>query len=95
MTVQRRACVLSFKVQDSSVDVVLTARDDAAPALVRSASFNIHYRNVAGQATDALAQLVREAAKSVVSRDQGHFRLDGRKGLVGPEAVRRAKHQKN
>lgn len=91
VSVQRRACVLSFETGDSSVDVVLTARDDGAPALVRSASFNVHYRNVAGPATDALAALVREAAKSVVARDHGHFRLDGRKGLVGPEAVRRPK----
>jgi uncharacterized Fe-S cluster-containing radical SAM superfamily protein len=86
--VQRRACVIRFEVEGASVDVVLTARDEASPALVRSASFNVHYRNIQGSANDAIAALVRDAAQTVVERDRGSFRLESRKGLVGPEAFR-------
>jgi len=89
VSVQRRACILSFEQGASSVDVLLTARDEGAPALIRSESFNIHYRNLGGPPTEELSWLVREVARSVVQRDRGHFRLDNRKGLVGPEAFRR------
>lgn len=86
---QRRACVYRFTIEGSSVDVVLTARDSEAPALVRSASFNVHYRNVRGDADARLRRLVREAAASIVRNDPGGMHLDVRKGLVGSESVRR------
>ncbi len=87
--VQRRACVIRFALEGASVDLVLTTRDEASLALVRSASFNVHYRNIQGSAGEALADLVRDAARTVVERDRGAFRLETRKGLVGPDSVRR------
>lgn len=87
--VQRRACVFRFRANDSSVDVVLTARDADSPALVRSASFNVHYRNIRGDDRAALSRLVEEAAAAVMRTDPGGMLLDARKGLVGVDAVRR------
>lgn len=89
IVLQRRACVYRFELQDSSVDFVLTAADADARALARSKSFNLHYRNVDGAAREALAALVRDAVATVIARDQGGKLLDQRKGLVGPETVRR------
>jgi cyclic pyranopterin phosphate synthase len=89
IVLQRRACVYRFRVGDSSVDVVLTARDPDGPALTRSASFNVHYRNVRGDDREGLARVVRAAAEAVVDHDPGGMQLDARKGLVGPEHLRR------
>lgn len=84
----RRACAFTFRRGGSSVEVVLTARDDAAAALLRTASFNVHYRAVKGEERDVLGAIVRAALESVRQRDPGGLRLDRRKGLVGDEAVR-------
>ncbi len=86
---QRRACVYRFEAGGSSVDVVLTARDASAPALVRSASFNVHYRNVRGDDREALTRVVQAAVEVITARDPGGMLLDARKGLVGPASVRR------
>lgn len=85
--VQRRACAFRFVHGDSSVDVVLTARD-SGPALVRSKAFDVHYRNVTGEVVAALRAIIRDAAQTVVERDRGEMSLDARKGLVGPDVVR-------
>jgi len=87
-TLQRRSCTFHFKRGDTTVDVVLTGRDDEAPALVRTRSFNVHYRNLAGADREAMAGLVRAAVGAIVERDPGGHALDLRKGLVGPEALR-------
>ncbi len=85
----RRTCSFVFELGESSVEVVLGARDDAAPALARTASFNVHYRAVTGPDRDRLSAIVRSALDSVRARDPGGMRLDRRKGLVGTEAERR------
>ncbi|MBX3184940.1 MAG: radical SAM protein [Polyangiaceae bacterium] len=86
---QRRACVFHFELGGSSVDVVLTARVEEGPALMRSRSFNLHYRNVVGEAKPELSSLVKAAVTSIVDRDPGGLHLDPRKGLVGAEVFRR------
>lgn len=84
---QRRACVFRFAYESSSVDFVLTARD-SGPALARSRSFDMHYRNLIGGRSPALSEMVKEAVRAVRDRDTGALQLDRRKGLVGPDAVR-------
>lgn len=90
---QRRACVFRFELgTGASVDVLLSARGDA-PALARSASFNLQYRNLQGDLTapgvrEALRELVADAVRTIVARDLGGMHLDARKGLVGDDAVR-------
>jgi len=95
LLVDRRRCTYHFALQEggSAVDVVLTARSDERPALVRSASFNVHYCNVRGEAREELSHLVRAVAQAVLERDAGEMLLDERKGLVGPEAFRRRRHE--
>lgn len=85
---QRRACVYRFGHGESQVDLVLVARDAEAPALARSRSFNLHYRNVVGPRTAALSSLLNHAIRAVIKRDAGGLSLDQRKGLTGAEAVR-------
>lgn len=89
VVLQRRAAVYRYRHGESRVDVVLTARSDDAPALLRTRSFNVHYRNIVGDDKTALAQLVRRVAECVRERDPGQLHLDARKGLVGPESLRR------
>ena len=90
---QRRACVYRFELDaQTRVDVLLSARSEDH-ALARSASFDLHYRNLHGELDDpairdALAALVKDAVNTVIERDPGGMRLDQRKGLVGPEAFR-------
>lgn len=85
----RRRCVYRFAIPGGgSVDVVLTALAEDQPALIRSRSFNIHYRNVTGTEKDRLASIVKAAADAIFNRDRGHLLLDTRKGLVGPGAFR-------
>lgn len=90
VVLNRRLCVYRFLVGgDSKVDLVLEALDESKPALRRSASFNIHYRNAEGPARDAIVRVIRAAAEAVVARDPGGMELDPRKGLVGDEFFRR------
>ncbi len=89
MLLTRRSCIYRFALPGSSVDLVLEARDEDRPALRRSASFNIYYRNVQGQARTALKALVQDAVAAVVARDPGGLHLDERKGLVGERFFRR------
>lgn len=97
--VQRRACVFRFELRPGvRVDVLLTTRSNDH-ALARSASFNLHYRNLRADLGDpeqrrALAALVKDAIDTVRARDPGGMRLDLRKGLVGPEALRRRPRSK-
>jgi cyclic pyranopterin phosphate synthase len=85
----RRTCNFVFVRGDSSVEVVLEARDDAARALARTRSFNLHYRSVTGPDREALTSIVRDVVEALRTRDLGERRLDRRKGLVGDEALRR------
>lgn len=91
---QRRACVFRFELGEAArVDILLTARSDA-PALARSASFNLQYRNIQAALDDPtirapLTALVDDAIRTVIARDPGDMRLDLNKGLVGPDAIRR------
>ncbi|RMG14621.1 MAG: radical SAM protein [Deltaproteobacteria bacterium] len=92
MLLTRRACIYRFAAGAGSVDVVLEARDEARPALHRSASFNIYYKNVRderGEAKEALTSVIRAAVEAIDARDPGGLHLDGRKGLVGSEYFRR------
>jgi len=90
--VQRRSCIYRLEVGDgASVDFVLTARDDNEPALLRTRSFNIHYRNLQGDDKKAQAAIIRTLAEVVRDRDTGGHQLDPRKGLIGPESIRRAR----
>jgi cyclic pyranopterin phosphate synthase len=93
---QRRLCVFRFALGEASVDLVLSARD-SGPALARSRSFDMHYRNVVGTAITALGDLVNDAVRSVIERDAGalSLMLDERKGLVGPAAFRRRPASRN
>ncbi|MBX3125334.1 MAG: radical SAM protein [Polyangiaceae bacterium] len=88
VVLQRRACLFRFEQGDGGVDLVVTARSEAGPALARSRSFNVHYRNARGSDTDGLRPLVTDAVAAIVERDQGEMLLDQRKGLVGDQAVR-------
>lgn len=88
IVLQRRACVYRFETSSSSVDLVLTARDENAPALARSKSFNVHYRNVKGDERATLTRVVQAAVDAVLARDPGGMMLDVRKGMTGPESVR-------
>lgn len=90
----RRRCTFRFVLGAARVDVVLTKRSDESPALARTRSFDVSYRDVRAPEGDPalrarLARLVEDAARSVDARDQGAMRLDERKGLVGDEALRR------
>lgn len=85
----RRRCVYRFAFPDGgSVDIVLTKHDPDQPALVRTSSFNVHYRNVIGADRDQLAKVTRAAVRAIAERDQGNLMLDARKGLVGAAAFR-------
>jgi MoaA/NifB/PqqE/SkfB family radical SAM enzyme len=84
----RRTCSFVFEHDGSSVEIVLSARDEDAPALARTASFNVHYRAVTGAARDRLSSIVRDTLATVGKRDPGGMKLDRRKGLVGGEALR-------
>jgi hypothetical protein len=85
----RRSCVFTFVHGASSVEFVLTARDDKAPALARTPSFNLHYRAASGPDREALSALIRGASEAIALRDRGGKLLDRRKGLIGAEALRR------
>jgi molybdenum cofactor biosynthesis enzyme MoaA len=85
----RRTCSYVFEHGESSVEVVLTARDESAPSLAETPSFNIHYRSVAGPARDRLSAIVRDVVETIRQRDPGGMKLDRRKGLVGGEAERK------
>lgn len=84
----RRTCSFVFAHAESSVEVVLSARDESTPALARTRSFNIHYRAVTGPARGKLSAVVRDAVSTIGQRDPGGMKLDRRKGLVGGEAER-------
>ncbi len=85
----RRRCIYQFAFPDGgSVDIVLTKHDPDQPALIRTRSFNVHYRNVVGANKDQLATLTRAAIRAIAERDQGNLKLDARKGLVGAAAFR-------
>jgi molybdenum cofactor biosynthesis enzyme MoaA len=85
----RRTCSFVFEHAQSSVEVVLSARDESAPSLARTPSFNIHYRAVLGPERERLSAIVHDTVDTIKERDPGGMKLDRRKGLVGGEAERR------
>jgi len=94
----RRRCTFRFGVADASVDLVLERRSDGRPALLRTKSFNVSYRNLRGvdddpEAKKRLAAIIEAAARAVADRDEGAMLLDERKGLIGPEALRRPRER--
>ena len=54
MLLNRRSCIYRFALAGSGVDVVHEPLDPQRPALRRSASFNVLYRNVRGDAYGCL-----------------------------------------
>jgi hypothetical protein len=74
---------------DASLELVLAARDEAAPAFQRTASFNIFYSQAKGRYDPGqLEDLLREACERIAARDDGSLSLDSRKGLVQLARVR-------
>lgn len=68
---------------EATVELVLAARDDSAPALARSASFNIFYTKLNGSYDRGdMERLLRGACEQIRARDDGSLSLDSRKGLV-------------
>lgn len=97
VVLQRRACVYCYELGEARVDVVLNARTNEGAALARSASFDLHYRNLRGHSPEshkALGALVKDVVQAVIERDPGGMILDQRKGLVGPEVFRRVSKAK-
>ncbi len=79
---------------DATVELVLAARDDASPALVRTATFNVFYAKVNGSYERAdMERLIRSACEQIVARDDGSLSLDSRKGLVQLARVRNERPQ--
>jgi MoaA/NifB/PqqE/SkfB family radical SAM enzyme len=71
--------------EGARVEVVLAARDDEAPALARTRSFNVFYASaegIEGPGRERLAALLRGVVDRVKQRDQGELTLDRRKGLL-------------
>lgn len=67
----------------ATLELVLAARDESAPALVRTRSFNVFYTQVAGSYDPAdLEHLLSDACGRISGRDDGSLSLDGRKGLT-------------
>jgi hypothetical protein len=68
---------------DATVDLVLAARDEAAPALMRTVSFNIFYTQLTGSYDRSeMQRLLQAACERIAARDNGSLSLDSRKGLV-------------
>lgn len=94
LLLDRRRCTFRFRAGEASVDVVLTKRSEDRPALARSRSFDLSYRNlVLPEGADAeratLVKVVEAAVRAIAQRDGGAMLLDERKGLVGEDALRR------
>jgi len=92
----RRRCTFRFVAAGARVDLVLTKRSDSNPALLRTRSFNVSYRDLripegAEAARPVLTKVVEAAARAVEANDRGAMLLDERKGLIGAEALRRPK----
>lgn len=90
----RRRCTFGLQSDGGSeVDLVLTKRSEDRPALLRTTSFDVSYRHlVLGEdphEPERMRVLIEAAAKSVRDRDRGEMLLDERKGLIGPESLRR------
>jgi len=67
----------------ASVELVLAARDESAPALARTASFNVFYTELRGSYERAdMERLLRDACERIAAHDDGSLSLDSRKGLV-------------
>jgi cyclic pyranopterin phosphate synthase len=74
---------LSLTNGGATVELVLAARDDSAPALARTTSFNLFYTQINGSYDKAeMERLLREACARVAEHDDGTLSLDSRKGLV-------------
>jgi MoaA/NifB/PqqE/SkfB family radical SAM enzyme len=97
LLLDRRRC--TFRLQTpggSTVDLLLTKRSEDRPSLARSRSFDMSYRSLqlAPGADETgeralLSRALKEAVAVIKQRDDGSMMLDERKGLVGPEAMRR------
>lgn len=74
---------LSFARGEAVVELVLTARDDATPALTQTNSFNLFYTDLKGTYEPAdLERLLGEACARIAAGDDGSLSLDSRKGLL-------------
>ena len=72
---------LALAEEDGTVELVLAARDDDAPALVRTPSFNVFYTRAEGAfERDAMERLLRSACESIAARDAGRLTLESAQG---------------
>lgn len=94
----RRRCTFRFAARERHVDLELTKRSESRPALLRSRSFNVSYRTPDlgddAEARRILTAVIEAAARAIAARDRGEMLLDERKGLIGPEALRRPRKAK-
>lgn len=68
---------------EATVDLVLSARDESVPALMRTASFNVFYTQITGAYDQGeMQRLLRDACARITAHDDGSLSLDSRKGLV-------------
>lgn len=76
----------------ASLELVLVARDDAAPALARTKSFNMFYTELKGNYDPGdLDRLLGDVCERIAGRDDGSLSLDSRKGLL--QMARRGKER--
>jgi hypothetical protein len=67
----------------ATLELVLGARDESAPALLRTTSFNVFYTQLKGAyEAPELENLLSEVCGRIAARDDGTLSLDSRKGLV-------------
>ncbi len=94
LLLDRRRCTFGLRsAGGSEVDLVLTKRSEERPALLRTTSFDVSYRHLVLGSDPAeperMRAIIEAAATSIRARDRGEMLLDERKGLIGPESLRR------
>ena len=94
LLLDRRRCTFALRSEGGSeVDLVLTKRSEDRPALLRTTSFDVSYRHLQlgeGEGEpERMREIIEAAATSIRARDRGEMLLDERKGLIGPESLRR------
>ncbi|HEY3498536.1 MAG TPA: radical SAM protein [Polyangiaceae bacterium] len=75
-----------YRLEQSSVEIVVAGRDETTPALARTRSFNVFYTRATGfddiEKKRALADLLKDFVAKLGERDRGELTLDSRKGLL-------------